>query len=179
MNSSTQKKHSRGKIQVLAMLAMLVAMSIICGKYLAFPVGNIMRFSFENLPVILAGIMFGPVAGAVTGVIADLVGCVLVGYTINPILTVGAGFIGLLGGMVYKYSSSLPLFARVVICVFTAHIIGSVLIKTFGLAVFYSMPLYVLMLWRALNYLIVGALECVIIYYAVRNKSISNLMLRK
>ena len=50
---------------------------------------------------------------------------------------------------------------------------GSVLIKTIGLADFYHMPYTVLMLWRMLNYLIVGIIDGTIIYILMKNKGIS------
>lgn len=159
-------------IRVLTAVAMLSAMSIILGKYLAFPIGNILRFSFENLPVILAGIAFGPIVGAITGVVADLVGCVLVGYAINPVVTLGAAIIGFTAGAVYKLTKSVSLLPRITLCVLIAHLLGSVVIKTVGLAVFYSMPVYMLMLWRVLNYLIVGLAELALVYFIMKNRSV-------
>jgi hypothetical protein len=47
-----------------------------------------------------------------------------------------------------------------------------VLIKTKGLALFYDMPLYELMLWRLVNYIIVGVLEGIILCLLIKNKSI-------
>ena len=163
-----------GSLKIMVAVALLAAMSIVCGKYLKIPVGDIMRFSFENLPILLAGMAFGAVAGVVTGVLADLVGCLLVGYAINPIVTLGAAAIGLLGGIVYWLCKRLPLMARVFITVFASHTVGSVIIKTFGLAKFYSIPFPTLMLWRAVNYLIVGALEFVVLYFIMKNKSVSS-----
>ena len=163
-----------GSLKIMVAVALLAAMSIVCGKYLKIPVGDIMRFSFENLPILLAGMAFGAFAGVVTGVLADLVGCILVGYAINPIVTLGAAAIGLLGGLVYWIYKRLPLVIRIFITVFSSHAIGSVVIKTFGLAKFYSMPFLTLMLWRSVNYLIVGALEFVILYFVMKNKSVSS-----
>ena len=39
-------------LKMTAALAMLVAISIILGKYLAISVGEVLRFSLENLPII-------------------------------------------------------------------------------------------------------------------------------
>jgi hypothetical protein len=50
--------------------------------------------------------------------------------------------------------------------------VGSVLIKTYGLAAFYSMPLWELMLWRLLNYAIVGVLEAVLIVILLSNRAV-------
>ena len=159
-------------LKALACAALFASLSIVCGKYLAIPVGQILRFSFENLPILLAGMAFGPVAGAVTGVVADLVGCLMVGYEINPIVTLGAACIGLTGGLLYWLCKKLPLPLRTGISVFGAHLIGSVVIKTFGLSQFYAMPFFVLMGWRGLNYLIVGVLEWILLWILFRNKAL-------
>ena len=50
------------------------------------------------------------------------------------------------------------------------HLVGSVVVKTVGLSAFYSMDLFVLMLWRLLNYAIIGTLEGFILYLLFKNK---------
>ena len=51
-----------GNVRVLCFAAMLAAMSLIIGKFLQIPnpFQNIIRISFENLPLLLAGITMGP-----------------------------------------------------------------------------------------------------------------------
>lgn len=170
---------ARGAIQrriiVLACSALFVALSIICGKYLAIPFGNILRFSFENLPIILSGVLFGPLMGALVGALADLLGCILVGYAINPLVTAGAVAVGLLSGIIFRVTKKLPVGINLCLTVAVAHIVGSVVIKTFGLSVWYDIPLYELMLWRFFNYLIVGILEFLLLYAILRVKTISDL----
>ena len=127
------------------------------------------------LSAIFAGIAFGPLGGALVGTVADLIGCVLVGYAINPVVTAGAFAIGFFSGLCYhlfKGVFGLGNALSVSLSVAVSHIIGSVVIKTFGLAVFYDMPFFILMLWRLLNYLIVGSLEAMLLYFLLRNKRI-------
>ena len=158
---------------MLAASSLMVAISIVCGKYLAIPGGDVLRFSFENLPIMMAGMLFGPVMGMAVGVVADLVGCVLVGYTINPLITFGAAAIGLASGLVWmslKRIHSLSYRWKIGVSVFAAHLFGSVLIKTFGLAAYYAFPVWELMLWRLLNYIIVGAIEGMLLYILLKNK---------
>ena len=104
-------------VRVLAIGAMLAAMSIVCGKVLAFNLGNVLRISFENLPILLGGMIFGPVWGAVIGVVADLVGCLLVGYAVNPVVTLGAAVIGTVGGLTWRLSQKLPYGVSVLLTV--------------------------------------------------------------
>ncbi len=174
-------KNQRGKIAVFKSLTILVcsaflaAISIVLGKYLAIPGGDILRFSFENLPIIMAGMIFGPLVGASVGVVADLIGCVMVGYVINPLVTAGAAAIGFVSGIVYMITGEFekcPHSLRITLTVSLSHLIGSVLIKTFGLSSYYSVPIWTLMLYRFLNYLIVGVLEGIILWYLMKNKQI-------
>lgn len=161
-------------VKILVVAAMLSAISIICGKYLAFGIGNVLRFSFENLPILFAGIAFGPLAGALVGAVADLVGCLLVGYEINPLVTLGAVAVGVVSGgcnLLLKKAKASSAFS-VTLSIILAHLIGSVVIKTFGLAAFYSFPLYILMLWRLFNYILVGGLECILIFMLLRNRAV-------
>ena len=134
MKNQASKKHLGSNLRLLAVSAFLAALSIVCGKYLALPVGNVLRFSFENLPILLAGMMFGPITGMLVGVVADIIGCVMVAYPINPLVTVGAACIGLFGGLLFRFTKKLPLLWQTCITVIVTHLIASVVVKTYGLA---------------------------------------------
>lgn len=179
MKTAIQKQKSRvavfGNLRILAMSAVLVAMSIVCGKYLAIRGGDILRFSFENLPILLAGMLFGPTVGAVCGIAADLIGCFLVGYAINPMITLGAAVIGFSAGCLYRIGAKWPDWLRVLAAVGIAHLLGSVVIKTLGLSAFYDLPVGVLMLWRLLNYGMIGVMEYWLLYGILKNKAIRSL----
>ena len=172
MQKEASQKHLRSNLRLLAVSAFLAALSIICGKYLALSLGNVLRFSFENLPILLAGMMFGPVAGALVGAVADLVGCLMVGYTVNPLVTLGAVCVGVLGGLLFRLTKKLPLLWQTCITVILTHLVASVIIKTFGLAAYYDMPFHVLLLYRLLNYAIVGVAEWLLLYTVLKNKAL-------
>lgn len=164
-----------GTIQTMTLSAVFVAISIVCGKYLAINAGPFLRFSFENLPVILSGIMFGPVIGAIVGGTADLIGALIVyGGDMNIFITLGAMSIGLTSGLIWKFLPKLPNAVKLLLATFIAHLIGSVIIKSLGLAAYYfaeyNMPVYMVMLWRALNYLIVGSAEYLLLFFITKNK---------
>lgn len=160
-------------LRIMVFSALLAALSIILGKYLKIAIGDTIRISFENLPVIMAGIFFGPAAGIITGVVADIVGCLLVGYAINPIITVGAAVIGFLSGLVSHFIVRRPLWLKVLLSVTAAHIAGSVIVKTIGLSAWYDMPFHILMLWRLLTYTLIGIAEFIIIFLLLRSEAVS------
>ena len=161
-------------LAVSVSLSMLAAISIVCGKYLAINLGEFMRFSLENLPIIFASVTFGVLPGVAVAVAADLLGCLMVGYAINPVVTLGAASIGLISGCVWCLFGKLKLSkgARLFFAVFFAHAIGSVLIKGAGLSVFYSIPYAALILWRLLNYIIVGTVDGAVVYILLKSRTV-------
>lgn len=166
-----------GSLRRLCFAAILAAMSLVLGKFLQIPhpFQEFIRISFENLPVLLAGISMGPVVGALVGAVADLLGCVLYGYSINPIVTLGAASVGLVSGFFARYVVKGSLLAQVTVSVSLAHLIGSVLIKSAGLAAWYLAKYefgYLEFLgWRFLNYIIIGVAECLVLYLLLRNRA--------
>lgn len=152
---SKSSKHLR----VLLLMSLFAALSIVFGKLLAFNIGDMIRISFENLPILFSGIFLGPVYGMVTGVAADLLGCLIVGYAINPVITLGAAVIGFSSGLIFRLTRPFPAALRIFTAVTVAHVLGSLVIKTAGLAAFYGTVGYpMLMLWRS-YYLAIALVE--------------------
>lgn len=162
--------------KTLVTCSLLAALSIIFGKFLAIPVSDTLRFSFENTPLFLAGFSFGPIVGGMVALVADIVGSLLRGYAINPLITLGAVSIGALGGLLFKLFKNLPLLFRVLIPIIIAHIIGSLLIKTFGLSFMSGTPFTELFLMRTVNYLIIIPVDTLVIYFLYKNKAFRKLM---
>ena len=158
-----------GNIRVLIITALLIAMSIVFGKLLAFNIGPL-RISFENLPILMAGILFGPAIGLVAGVGADVIGCILVGYSINPVITLGAALIGLVSGLIYHLPVIRNMDARLIAAVFAAHIAGSMITKSIGLMIFmgYTLPQVGL---RIPLYIGIGMAESAVLFALMRNKA--------
>ncbi|MBQ6040867.1 MAG: folate family ECF transporter S component [Oscillospiraceae bacterium] len=156
-------------VRVLTLMALLAAMSIVFGKLLAFNIGPTIRISFENLPLLMAGIFLGAPAGFLVGVMADVIGCLIVGYSINPIITLGAGCIGLIAGLAYSALQKAGLTERIAVSVMSAHVIGSMFIKSVGLMVYYSYSLP-MVLPRVPLYLAIGTVESMIIILLMKNR---------
>ncbi len=157
-------------LKVLITIALFSAISIMLGKFLALPVGQYMRFSFENLPILLSGILFGPFCGLLSGIVADLVGCVLRGYEINLILTVGAATIGFAGGLLFRLFNRFNNIFKTIFSVSVSHLIGSVLIKSYGLSFWYGLDFCIVISYRTLNYVIVAIAEITVILLLFKNR---------
>ena len=117
-NYGNQKRFTTKTIVYCALFA---TMSIVLARILGIPIMADTRISLEAVPIRLAGVFFGPLAGALVGFVADCVGSMLTfGFTpmlcLPPIL-VGFG-IGLFRNYLLQkqsllrwYAVSVPLFA--------------------------------------------------------------------
>ena len=166
------QKRRGGSVKIMVALSALAALGIILGKFLAINVTTSLRFSLENMSILFAGIVFGPIHGAALGAVQDIVGCVSVGYEINPLITLGAALNGFVGGVVYKLTKKFGKSFGITVAVASAHTIGSVLVKTIGLSVYYGQPFFVTMLWRILNYAVVGTAEVIILKILLNSKQL-------
>ena len=165
------KAFSTKKLVVSAlMVALSVVIGFVCKTYLTF---GAVRITFENLPVILAAMAFGPVWGALVGAASDLVSCVAAGYSVNPLITVGAASVGLVAGVLAKYVFKRRGWLSVFAAALGAHVVGSMLIKSAGLYLLgYA---FQALLLRAPLYLGIAAAESYIIYMLSKNRQISGL----
>jgi len=149
-----------GNVRSLALAAMLTAMSVVIGMFcknlLNFG-GGLFRITFENLPIIFSGIMFGPIAGGIVGVASDLLSYLLSSqiYPPNLIVTAGAATVGIASGIMAKFVVPTRGYRQIILSGAVAHVIGSMIIKPIGLFQFYG----VLVLWRVPLYLVIAPLE--------------------
>lgn len=164
-----------GSLKVMAFAALLSAMSIIFGKLLAIDITPTVRISLGNLPIILSGMLFGPAVGAAVGALSDAVGCLVAGYVMNPLITLGSCATGLVSGAVAVALRKKGLGLRVALSVIMSNLIGSVIIKTLGFYVFYSSPLLITGAWRLVSSTLMGALEGILIYLLLKNGELARL----
>ena len=166
-----------GSVKAMTMAAMLTAMSVVigifCKSFLNFGAG-LFRITFENLPILLAGIMFGPIVGGVVGAATDIISYFLSGqaYPINIMVTLGAALIGVISGFLSRYVFKNNGYAKIIIPSALAHVIGSMIIKPIGLFAFYGWAV----LWRVPMYLVIAPVEIVLICLMYRNSTVRKLI---
>ncbi|MBQ9112347.1 MAG: folate family ECF transporter S component [Clostridia bacterium] len=153
-------------VRAMTVAAMLVTMSVVigffCKTYLNY-VNGLFRITFENLPIIMSGLLFGPVVGGFVGAASDLVSYLLSPQTYPPnlIVTLGAAVVGIVSGVMAKYAVKKRGTAQIIVSGAAAHIMGSMIIKTIGLYQFYG----ILVLWRIPLYIVIASLEILVICF--------------
>ena len=164
-------------VRTLTMLALLVAMSIVFSRVLSISTGFV-RFNLGSLPVLLAAVVFGPGAGFAVGAVADIIGGVLAGYAINPLITLGAGSVGLVSGLLFQKLSSLRLGLRLQISILAGHLVGSVVINSLALHIFYGYQWPVLAA-RIPNAIVLSAVNTVLVRILLENKALAAMIKAK
>ena len=174
-----KNKSALSSITTITTSAMLVAMSVVigifCKTFLNFGLG-LFRITFENLPIILSGVLFGPVVGGLVGASSDLVSYLLSGqaYPLNLVVSLGAMSVGIVSGAVSKYIIKKRGTAQIILSGAAAHIIGSMIIKPIGLYQFYG----VAVLWRVPLYLLIAPLEILLLCVLFKRESFRRFALR-
>ncbi len=150
-------------IYAMVFAAVLVAISV-TGKFFSINIGLSLRIGYENLPIVLGGIILGPFAGLIVGLCADVCGCIAIGYSINPIIMLGAGSIGMTAGVISLLFKNRFSPISVILSDITGHIIGSLVVKTIGIAIYYGAEkgIWVLFLERLITYIPVIIFEIII-----------------
>ncbi len=94
-------------VRTVVFMGLLVSINIVLTRFLGFMImGNTIRISFGSVPIMLAGILFGPLAGTITGIASDLIGVMLnsMGGGYFPGFTISAALVGLIPGLLFlKY----------------------------------------------------------------------------
>ena len=147
-------------VTILAYAGVLVAMNILLSRVFTINLGNSIRINFSAAPVFLAGIWFGPFIGGLTGIAADLMGCVVSGYAPFPLITVSTCLWGVIPGLMSGFLRtkktdtvlySITSYLRVVFILGITMAITSQGITTFALSEAYGTPFNVLFLSRQIG----------------------------
>ena len=102
----------------LVTISLLTSISIILARVmgLLIPIAGFpaLKINFSAVPIILSGIMFGPIAGFMTGGVADVID-----YLINPQggaffpgFTLSSALTGMIPGLVYKLIKTKDIFKK-------------------------------------------------------------------
>ena len=174
----SQKNRSAAKsaLKRLVLGAMLAAMSVVigmfCKSFLNFG-GGLWRITFENLPIILAGVFLGPITGGLVGIVSDLTSYLLSPqiYPPNLIVTFGAFAVGVTAGLMAKFAIRERGTKQIALSAAAAHVIGSMIIKPIGLFQFYQWAVLV----RIPLYLVIAPLEILLLCLLWKQKSFRKL----
>ena len=163
----------------LATCALLAAVSVVLAR-LIIPMPNATtRFSIEAVPIFMAGMLFGPLPGALVGFVADLVGCLFSGYGYNPIFAVPPILYGLFAGLFQAFLVKKVSLPRLALAFLPPVALGSVLYQSVALTLIYSTEGAFLANFltrlgaRSIQFAITYVLDVVLVYLLYKSKVFS------
>ena len=163
--------------------ALLTALSVVLARLLTVIPSEVSRFSLEAVPILLAGLLFGPVPGAAVGFAADFIGCLFSPYGYNPIFCLPPILYGLWAGLLRGFVWQKPTVWRVALAVFPAALCGSVLWQSAALALVYGgeakLPFFLTRLAaRSVQFAFTGAVDTVTVWLLARRNTLSPVLHR-
>jgi len=151
-------KHVRTK--ELVSLGILTAIEIVLSRFCSINAWNI-KIGFSFVPVALAGMLYGPLAGGIVGALGDFIGALLFpigpyfpGFTLNAFLT-GLTF----GSFLHRSQSA----KRILGAVAVNQLVLSLLLQTVWISLLYRSPYGPLLLTRLGQCAILAPLQFVAI----------------
>ena len=78
--------------------ALLIAIEVILARFVLPMPKETIRLSIGAVPIFIAGMIYGPIAGGLVGLAGDFIGCMFSSYGFNPIFCVPPILYGVVGG---------------------------------------------------------------------------------
>lgn len=151
--------------KTLIMMALFAAISIILARFMVIWLTNSVRISFGNIPIMLAGMLFGPLAGGLTGAVADILGAsVFSGYGWYPPLTIPVVLAGIIPALLKPVFLKKVNIWRIYLVVTITNIVVSIGLTTLLLSGLYGTGFFELLVVRAPISLVVTIVEGLAIY---------------
>lgn len=154
-------------VDALVKAAMLTALSIIFSRFFGIFITPSIKFSFGHLPLMLAGMILGPIPGALAGLAADLIGVAInaggtphLGFTLVSVLT------GLIPGLITEYSKdkNISLKIQIGLMVFFVFYICHMFLNTLWLSQLFNNPYRVMLASRFIKVLVDGLINYFLLY---------------
>ena len=164
--------------RMLVTMALLSAIEVVLARFIVPMPNPTMRFSIEAVPIIVAGYLYGPVAGAIVGLVGDAVGTLFSGYGYNPLFAVPPMLIGLCAGLLRFLPLKKPSFLRILAAFLPAVALGSVLWQSYWLSFFYGTHSFVWFLGsRAVQFAITSLVNAAVIFGLFKSRVFDTLHL--
>ncbi len=129
----------------LVLMAMFAAVQIVLSRFLSINLWNL-KIGFSFIPVVIAGILLGPVSAGLVGLVSDVIGATLFpigtffpGFSLTSFITsFGYGF------FLYKNQS----MKNIVAAVLFSEIVGTIFLNTLWISMLYGTPFVAVLIPR-------------------------------
>lgn len=162
MQKSSSKQH--WNVKTLVFMALLVAMHLVLTRVLVIDLGAY-RISVGSVCTILAGLWMGPLAGGVCGFAADIIGCFMKGYAVNPLITIAAILWGVLPALIRPLLANKTRKGKTAVIsasIAVTAVLSSLVFTTAGLVLIMGYNFYAIMPGRLVQFAVMIPIYCVL-----------------
>lgn len=158
-----KNKKTTWDTRTVVFVGLLAALHIVLTRVLVIELGSY-RISIGSVCTILAGLWLGPVAGGTSGLISDLLGCLIKGYAVNPFITVAAMLWGVIPGLTRRFLAGGRVKKTAVICisVVISAVMSTLVFTTAGLVLMLGYNFYAIMPGRIAQCAIMTPIYCIL-----------------
>ncbi len=151
--------------KTLVVMALLAAISIILARFFVVYLSSSIRISFGNIPILLASLLLGPLAGGLTGVVADVLGATLFSpFGYYPPLSIPPLLVGILPALLKPYLLKEINFWRVYLVILLTDLVASMGLTTYLLSGMYGTGFLELLVARGPIALMISVVEGIVVY---------------
>ncbi|MTI71136.1 MAG: folate family ECF transporter S component [Firmicutes bacterium] len=169
-SSKTFVTKSKLSTNTLVKAAMFIGISIILGRFSFKIAAGTIAISFGRIPVVLSGMLLGPLAGGLTGAACDIIGFLLKPQgAFHPGFTFSAFLSGFIPGLVVLISRKkrMSLF-NIIISFALVFIIVTGLLNTYFISQLIGKSFLILLPARISTEIVINILDVIIIYLLAR-----------
>ena len=177
MKKTTIKTTHRQRMatQTLAYCALLAALSVVLARLFSLMPEESARFSIEAVPIYIAGMLFGPLAGGLVGFTADFVGCLFSPFGYNPLFCLPPILYGVFGGLARRFLGKKVSVLRLLAALLPPIVLGSILYQSAALAYVYYYETFwaglaLKLSTRSIQFAVMLFADAVVIYLLFRAK---------
>lgn len=152
----------------LTSLGLLTAVEVVLSRFLSIAAWNV-KIGFSFVPIALAAILYGPMAGGIVAALGDLIGAVL--FPIGayfPGFTLTAFCTGCVLGLFLHKKQTLP---RIIAAVAINQLVFSLLVNSLWISLLYSSPYLPLLATRIIQCGVLGPVQILVIWLLTKVQS--------
>jgi len=148
-------------LRVISQVGLLIALAFVLERL--FPIVNMptLRITLAFIPMMLCGMLFGPVWGAIAFGISDILGWPIMGLTPIPLILLARIVNGYLFGLIL-HRENLKLWPHAVVSACSTQIICGMGLTTLGLSLFLGSPYFPFLVSRLPQFIILIVLQIVV-----------------
>lgn len=148
-------------VKVLTAAGMLLAIAVIL-SFFKIPITDVFEIRFANIPVAVAGMLFGPGVGGVIGALSDLLG-----YVVRPTgpyfpgFTISSALSGIIFGLILGRGKTT--LTRIIVACALYTVVVAVFLNTLWLSLLYGTPFWGLLVVRLPKELVMLAVHVLLL----------------